>query len=309
MIRVSGVRVPPPACEASALRHCPRPTDTRNAFRVPPLRIRNLAALRGAGRGALTVMSPGLSPRQHAREPSAWNCPGLGNHEDEGDPGEVPRNRHGYGHGCRHEWPPLQRSPHHAPRRVANAATSDPRGVLQACATTLSPLGPSRASAGGPTPAARSKRSVQIVRGQPNTFSKVFGTIDLCANRTKSSPFEVVRPERRSTTGFACRSRSYASAWVGFPPRSRPRASGGASGSRKRITRPRSRATRWSSSRSSCSSPKAERSATRSSASTSKSAATPPPPTGSTGTRSNQANGPKAISCRSPKCATSIPWR
>jgi hypothetical protein len=71
-------------------------------------------------------------------------------------------------------------------------------------------------------------------------------------------------------------------------------ASGGGSGSRRRITRLRSRATRWCSSRSSCCWPRAARWETRSSASTWRSAATGRRPSGSTARASSPARGPMA---------------
>lgn len=91
--------------------------------------------------------------------------------------------------------------------------------------------------------------------------------------------------------------------------RSKPRTSGATSGTRRRTTRPPSRATPWFCARSRSSSSRDGRSGRSSWPSTWRCAATPMLRSGSTSRGCLPAIGPRATSSRLPRSGTSTPWR
>ena len=74
IIRVSGVRVPPPASEVPASWYFLRRTGTRNVFRVSGRKGRDLAPARDAVRGALTIVSLACPPDWRVVRRWAWGC-------------------------------------------------------------------------------------------------------------------------------------------------------------------------------------------------------------------------------------------
>src|ERR1700684_3494302 len=136
------------------------------------------------------------------------------------------------------------------------------------------------------------KCSVQLSWRQPHTFPKVFGTIERCLSRTTWRRSAAVdQHELLSTSAFASRSASCAIAWAACRHQSKPTASGAGYGSRRHTTRPRSRAIRSCSSRSSNCWTRAVQSAIRSCASTWRCAGTLMLPIGSMAKRSTLAHG------------------